>query len=201
MEACGAAKIVRRLFENVNEKCYVASLVMDDYSSVRKNLTHSYRDLLQSMKITENEWPRYANGKKKPDTSLLPLLYSIIVFLADKGHLIRRYSRLLFTEVNKSKKDSCGCTKMDAERMKRRLSWTLRLHCVGTYQDLRTAVHAVLEHHFDNRKFCGDWCRAATGTAEVVRDTGLHFRCKEHNKELYLFMKDHHEECLEDRKL
>jgi hypothetical protein len=33
--------------------------------------------------------------------------------------------------------------------------------------------------------------------AEVVRDTRLHFiRCKEQNKELYHFMKDHDEEFI-----
>jgi hypothetical protein len=73
MEASGAATIVRRIFENIHDKCYVSRLVTDDDSSVRKILTHSYRDLLAANRITEDECPRYANGKKKPDNSLLPI--------------------------------------------------------------------------------------------------------------------------------
>jgi uncharacterized membrane protein YheB (UPF0754 family) len=90
---------------------------------------------------------------------------------------------------------------MDAKRMKRRLNWTLRLHCLGTYDDMKTAVRAVLEHHFNNHEFCVEWCVARNGTAEAVGETGLRFRCKERIKELYLFMKKHHEQFMEERKL
>jgi hypothetical protein len=101
-------------------------------------------------------------------------LHVIIVFLTDKGHPVRGYSHVLSAEANKSKKDGCGCTKMDAEGMKRRLSWTLQLHCLGTYEQLKTAVQAVLGgHHFDNHEFCADWYESAKRTEEVVRETGL----------------------------
>jgi hypothetical protein len=138
---------------------------------------------------------------KKPDNGLLPIRHALVVFLADKGHHVRGYSHVLFTEANKSKKDGCGCTKMDAERMKRRLSWTLRLHCFGTYDAMKTAVSAVLEHHFNIHEFCMDWCQARNVTAEAVRDANLRFMCKERNKELYLFMKKHHEQFMEESKL
>jgi hypothetical protein len=52
---------------------------------------------------------------------------------------------------------------MDAERMKRRLSWTLRLHSAGTYEEFKEAVVTVLEHHFNNHEYCGDWCKAMAG--------------------------------------
>jgi hypothetical protein len=128
MEAAGAAKIVKRLFANETERGYVARLVTDDDSLVRNILTRSYCELLRADRINEIDCPRYANGQKKPDNGLLPLLHPVMQFLADKGHHVRGYSRVLFVEVYKSKKEGCGCTKMDAERMKRRLSWTLRLH-------------------------------------------------------------------------
>jgi hypothetical protein len=82
-----------------------------------------------------------------------------------------------FAEAGKAKKDGCGCTKMDAGRMKRRMSWTLRLHCGGTYEEFRTAVLAVLEHHFNNHVHCAAWCTAGTGSEEELRETGLRFRC------------------------
>jgi hypothetical protein len=201
MEATGAVRIVRRLFENLKHNCYVAHLVTDDDSSVRKILTHSYKELLAALRITAAEWPKYPNGKKKPDNGMLPLLHEIIIFLADKGHRVRGYSRFLFVEAAKSVANGCGCTKVDAERMKRRLSWTLRLHCLGTYDEFKVAVRAVLEHHFNNHEFCGAWCVSATGTEEEVRETGLRFRCKLRHSELYLVLKTHHEQFMEDEKL
>jgi hypothetical protein len=201
MEAGGAAKIVYRLFANEEEKCYISHLVTDDDSSVRKILTHSYQEMIEAHTSTIDDWPRYSNGQKKPDNGLLPLLHRAITFLADKGHRTRGYARVLFAESMKSKKNGCGCTKLDAERMKRRMSWTLRLHSNGTYAEFRKAVLAVLEHHFNNHQHCAEWCKSATGTVEEIRESGLRFRCKVRNKELYLFLKGHHEQFMEDAKL
>jgi hypothetical protein len=64
-----------------------------------------------------------------------------------------------------------------------------------------TAVRACLEHHFNNHEFCGDWCKAAKGTEEEIRSTGLRFRCKQRNQDMYLFMKKHHTDFMEDSKL
>ena len=62
MEATGAARIVSRLFRNEEVKCFVAMLVTDDDSSVRKILEHSYRELIDAGKMMEADWPRYKNG-------------------------------------------------------------------------------------------------------------------------------------------
>jgi hypothetical protein len=204
MEATGAARIVSRLFQSEDVQCFVEKLVTDDDSSVRKILTHSYRELIEAGEMLEADWPRYKNGTgaKKPDNGLLPILHAIIILLADKGHRVRGYSSKLFAEAYKSKKMGCGMSKLDAERMKRRLSWTLKLHCGGTYEDFKKAVQAVLEHHFGNHEFCADWCEARNGTAAEVREKGMRFRKKDDFKgELYLFLKAHHEEFMVDEKL
>jgi hypothetical protein len=201
MEATGAARIVSRLFSKVDDKCYVAHLVTDDDSSVCKILTHSYRELLEALEMTEAEWPRYANGRTQPDNGVLPLLHAIIRFLADKGHRVRGYTSFLFAESYKSVANGCGCTKVDAERMKCRLSWTLHLHYFGTYEEFRTAVNAVLQHHFDDHSFCGDWCKSAQGTREEIEESGLRFRCKTRHSTLYEVMKKHHDKFMEEEKL
>jgi hypothetical protein len=97
--------------------------VTDDDSSVRKIVTLSYRELVEAFKITEAELPpQYVNGRKMPDNGLLPLLHAIIKFLADKGHWVCGYTSFHFAELVKSISNGCGCTKVDAETMKRRLS-------------------------------------------------------------------------------
>ena len=204
MEAAGAAKIVCRLFLNEKENCYIAHLVTDDDSSVRKILTHSYQELIDALQWTIDDWPRYGKdgkGAKKTDNGLLPILHAAIKFLADKGHRNRGYSSVIFKEATKSKKDGCGCTKIDAERMKRRMSWTLRLHSGGTFEEFRTAVLAVLEHHFGNHEHCAAWCKAGEGTKEEIRERGLRFRCKVRDEKLYEFLKTHHEQFMEESKL
>jgi hypothetical protein len=65
----------------------------------------------------------------------------------------------------------------------------------------KVAFVAVLEHHFNNHDSCGDWCKAVLGTEEEMRQTGLRFRCKVHNKELYLFLKKHDDKFMVDAKL
>ena len=52
MEASGAAKIACKLFLKENDQCYIAHLVTEDDSSVRKILTHSYQDLIGALKWT-----------------------------------------------------------------------------------------------------------------------------------------------------
>jgi hypothetical protein len=89
---------------------FIEEYVCDNESLCRKKLTHSYWDLLLVGRITEALWPRFPTGCKKPNRGLLPVEY--------------RY----FALVNeKTKELKLGCTSVDSERIKRRLSWTLRL--------------------------------------------------------------------------
>ncbi len=74
-------------------------------------------------RLTEALWPRTKSGHKKPNSGLLPVDHPKIVFLADKGHRIRNFSRKHFALANEKTKDlKLGCTTVDAERMKSRLS-------------------------------------------------------------------------------
>jgi hypothetical protein len=78
----------------------------------------------------------------------------------------------------------------------------LGLFCGSTYKELKTAVLAVLEHHFDNHQYCcGGWCKANIGTAKEIQERGSRFQCKTRYKQVYLFMKKHHEEFMVDAKL
>jgi hypothetical protein len=150
MEACGAARIVDgaarivdRLFQQEEDKCYVACMVTDDDISVRKVLTHSFQELIHTGRVTADDWPPSASNRKKPDNGLLNVRHPKIKFYADKGHRVRGYAGAIFNEAYKNKANGCGCTKGDAKRMKRRLSYTLRMHCGSKYQEFKTAVLAV----------------------------------------------------------
>ena len=158
MEATGAARLVKRLFEEGN--VYVGEYVSDDDSSSRAILTHSTADLIEAGTLSEEDWPRYLNGGKKPDNGQLPINHPEISFLADKGHRVRGYANKYFALAAAKKSENLGVTKIDAERMKRRTSWTLRMRTDGTFTELQKHLTAVLEHHFNNHVHCGDWCKA-----------------------------------------
>jgi hypothetical protein len=48
------------------------------------------------------------------------------------------------------------------------------------------AAKAVLEHHFNNHKFCDEWCPWKKWGEEERIFKELKYRCKEADKELYL---------------
>jgi hypothetical protein len=52
-------------------KVYVAEYVSNNDSSCRRILTHSFSNLIAAGKLTYVEWPRYKNGRKKPNNGLL----------------------------------------------------------------------------------------------------------------------------------
>jgi hypothetical protein len=92
-------------------------------------------------------------------------------------------------------------TKVDAERMKRRMSHALRLHAKGTHKQFSDSVRAALERHFNNHAFCGDWCPGnKDATEEEVSSSGLKFCCKIRSKDMHLVMKKRHDEFMEEEK-
>jgi hypothetical protein len=68
MEACSAARIVKCLFQAEDSKCCIALLVTDDDASVRKILTHSFKDRLDTgtgMIAEQEDWARCTQMGKK----------------------------------------------------------------------------------------------------------------------------------------
>jgi hypothetical protein len=78
--------------------------------------------------MSNSENPRYDSGSLSVDNSK-------IVFMADKGHRVRCFAKEHFALANEKTKDlKLGCTTVDAEQTKRRLSWALGVRTKGTYK-------------------------------------------------------------------
>ena len=77
---------------------------------------------------------------------------------------------------------------MDAERMKRNLSYAIRCNCAcGDVTVLKRAVECVLEHHFNNHNMCGaDWCRVKNLEGNELVEAKLKYRSKDTNEGFYL---------------
>jgi hypothetical protein len=71
---------------------------------------------------------------------------------------------------------------MDAERLKRKLSYVVRVNCRTTdIEVLRKAIESVLEHHFNNHSLCGEWCKVKNLERPERQEAMLKDRCKQRN--------------------
>jgi hypothetical protein len=94
MEAEGALQNVRLLLYNQKE-VFIETFTMDDHSSTKSILRHSWKLMVDSGILGKLDWPRTASGAKGGDGQL-PLLHPIINSLADKNHCVCTYTRYFF---------------------------------------------------------------------------------------------------------
>ena len=141
MEACDGAdaRIAKHLFSNEERKCHIACSVTDNDASACNVL-----------------------AREVPGSGLLNTLHMIVIFLADKGHRARGHAHVLFTRSHESAADGCRCTRVDAERVKRGLSWTLHLHWSGTHKELKKAMFTAFSNVTSTT-------RSTVGTGESLR--------------------------------
>jgi hypothetical protein len=84
---------------------------------------------------------------------------------------------------------------MNAKRLKRNLSYTIRVNCCASdIEVLRMAIESVLEHHFNNHSLCEEWCKVKNLEGPERQEAMLKYRCKQKNAFLYLQVKELFEE-------
>ena len=143
------------------------------------------------------EWPRTGANNKKKDNGLLSILHKIIEFLADANHRVKTYAGPIFAFARLPKGIS-EATSTDGERMKRNMGYAIHQNKKKTLEQMRQAMTAVLEHHFNNHEHCGEWCPAVYWKDNEKVSKALKYRCKEKNKKLYEQLKTHHEKFVTD---
>jgi hypothetical protein len=183
MEAVGAIRSVTRLFDTLG--VYIRTYVMDDDSSTKAILRHSYK----ARGLGKADWPRTPSGYKKQDTGQLPLAHPEIQFLADKNHRVRTFATHFFN-LARAKLSVSIATNNDAERMKRNFSYFVHMYHGEPFPVFQRASQAVLEHHFNNHEFCDDWCPATKWSDEEIFLKQLKYRDVEKHPELYLQFKE-----------
>jgi hypothetical protein len=199
MEATGAIRNVIRLN---NQSVFLKTYVMDDDSSTKAILRHSWQELIDAGKMTKDDWPRTPAGRKKKDNGQLPLSHPKIEFLADKNHRVRTYAKYFF-DLSQKRKSESTCTYNDAERMKRNFSYFIHMYHTQPFPLFMKASKAVLQHHFNNHEFCDDWCPWKKWSDEQRILKELKYRSLDDDKELYLQFEKIHvafttEEALRD---
>jgi hypothetical protein len=76
--------------------------------------------------------------------------------------------------------------------MKRNFAYMIHMYRHDSFAKFKVAAKAVLEHHFNNHVFCGEWCPAEKWKDDEVQRKALKYRCKVSNAELYQQMSTIH---------
>ena len=74
-------------------------------------------------------------------------------------------------------------TKMDMVRIGKNFAYMVRQLPRLPEEKYEEAGFAMLEHHFDNHQFCGDWCRRKLGVNDTNKDR--FYRSKTNDAALY----------------
>jgi hypothetical protein len=82
--------------------------------------------------------------------------------------------------------------------MKRNMGYTIHQNKTGDLDQMRKAMTAVLENHFNDHTYCGAWCPALFWKDDEKVRKALKYRCKTKNSKLYEQLKTHHDKFVTD---
>jgi len=114
-------------------------------------------------------------------------------FLADPSHRKKGVNRDMYGLEKQTLPVNKGLNKVDCIKMGKNFGYVVKQLPGLDKSKWVDAEKAVLEHHFENHEYCGDWCpRKSMTLPELQQDrtkTGRYYRCKERDNEVYDLMK------------
>jgi hypothetical protein len=194
MESAACLELVVETFRKKN--CVVRWLCCDDDSSIRADCQWSNADYL--INNNTDVLPMVAKkmginkGKLqvRPDKGKLPADVPEPLFVADPNHRRKGITGELI-KLDMAKVDIKNTmTRMDSTRIGKNFGYmarTLKGIPEDQYED---KAQAVLEHHFDNHEYCGDWCKRKNETPQQRKTAGKYYRCKTRDAKLYAVLQE-----------
>ena len=80
-------------------------------------------------------------------------------FFADPYHHVNVVAKHIFSIVSKIRAQQCGCTKVDALRLKKDWGYIIKNNREETIKEFSEASKVTLEHMFNNNENCSaEWC-------------------------------------------
>jgi hypothetical protein len=162
MEPEAAAEIVRELHDNFHVN--VSFVCMDDDASTKQAIRWSNEDYLTNHNTTVLPQVTIAQGKNKgklkdrPNTGKLPGHIMEPKVVSDPNHRRKLLTKQLLELASSGVKNNLTITKMDVRRLGKNYGYMARTLPHLTEDQYCFAAKAVLEHHFDNHVYCGNWC-------------------------------------------
>ena len=107
-------------------------------------------------------------------------------FLADPAHRKKTVRNKLYKLLQKKKGDRHGFTEGDLLRIVTNFIYCVRQLPTILEDEWVDSVKAVLDHHFDDHKNCGEYCQRKKDLEFHIPDDGTKvYRCKTKDKKLY----------------
>jgi hypothetical protein len=176
------------------DRCHVivARICIDDDASTRAKLKWSNADYMKNNNTNSKPQVPKTQGANKgemqdrPDAGKLPGHIPEPAFVADPNHRKKVWTNVLYGMMTKSVEARCHLTTLDITRLTKNFGYMIkslkRMSDEGKYL---AAATAVLDHHFDEHKDCGAWCRRKTLNSEQRKATKRFYRSMEHDAKLY----------------
>lgn len=177
MESSSLLEMTESLY--YNKYCCLSFVITDDDSSMKANCKWSNEDWAKHMGLPV---------PTKDDRTSGLLRYPIPPpdFLADPAHRKKTLRNHLWKLMGRGKKGgNAGLVEGDILRLTMYFIYMVRqLHDLPESEWVN-AAKAVLEHHFDNHEFCGDFCQRKNQTPEEREVCTKVYRSMEEHKVLY----------------
>lgn len=191
MEPQACLEMVVGLF--VRRKCVVARICLDDDASTRSLLRWSNADWMKNNNVIEKPKVLVTKGKfvgelqDRPDKGMLPAEIPEPTFVADPNHRRKCFTKELYKLKESPAAVKHGMTGMDLNRLKKNFGYMARTLKNKAESELVDTAKAVIEHHFDEHKYCGVWCPRRLLSEEQKKATRLtkFYRSKTADAKLY----------------
>jgi hypothetical protein len=189
MESAGCLELVVEMYDK--HHVIIRRLCCDDDSSIRADCQWSNADYMLNNN-TDNLplVPKRVGINKgkmqlRPDKGKLPSHVPEPLFVADPNHRRKGLTGELIKLDKSVIKVKHTMTRMDSTRIGKNFSYMARTLRDRPVDEFVNAAKAVLEHHFDNHQYCGDWCsrkhESAAQRARVIK----YYRSKDKDAKLY----------------
>ena len=162
-------------------------IVIDDDSSIRSKLKWNNEDHMKNHNTTTvpkvqsqaGLWPTRPNKGRIPGDIPEP------TFGADPNHRTKLVGKEVYGLARRNKSETYTMTEMDAYRLKRNYGYMIRAIPDLREDQYEEAARAVVQHHFDNHQYCGEWCKRRLLTAAQLEASTKYYRCKQKDADLY----------------
>jgi hypothetical protein len=124
----------------------------------------------------------------RPNNGKLPANVPEPKFVADPNHQHKGLNGELIKLDMSRKEIKFTMTRMDSTRIAKNFGYMARSLKQHPEEALQNLAASVLEHHFNNHVYCGDWCKCKNETTEQRKTSIKYFQCKQRNAKLYCLL-------------
>jgi hypothetical protein len=189
MEPLGALSLVVDTFEKY--RVVVARICIDDDASTRAKLKWSNADYMTNNNTTEiptvpiSKGPNMGDMQQRADFGRLPGHIPEPSFVADPNHRKKVWGNVLYPLMTKSVKARFHLSNMDITRLVKNFGYMVKGLKRLPEEKFLSAANAVLDHHFDEHKSCGAWCKRRRLNSEQREASARFYRCMEKDAGMY----------------